>query len=120
LMLPYANLGLVVVDEEHDQAYKQDEGAHYHARDMAVVRAHIAKIPVVLSSATPSVETEVNARKGRYQRIALPSRFGGQHMPQIEPIDLRVEGPDRGKFIAPRLTEAILHAIERREQALLF
>jgi primosomal protein N' (replication factor Y) len=120
LMLPYARLGLIVVDEEHDQAYKQDEGAHYHARDMAVVRAHIAKIPLVLSSATPSVETEVNARKGRYQRIALPSRFGGQHMPHIEPIDLRVEGPDRGKFIAPRLREAVLHAIGRREQALLF
>ena len=63
LMLPYADLGLIIVDEEHDQAYKQDEGAHYHARDMAVVRGHIAKIPVVLSSATPSIETEVNARK---------------------------------------------------------
>ncbi len=73
LFLPYANLGLIVVDEEHDQAYKQDDGAHYHARDMAVVRANIAKIPVVLASATPSVETEVNARKGRYQRVVLPS-----------------------------------------------
>ncbi len=72
LFLPYANLGLIVVDEEHDQAYKQDEGVHYHARDMAVVRAHIAKIPIVLASATPSVESEVNARKSRYQRIALP------------------------------------------------
>ncbi|MDQ8729542.1 primosomal protein N' [Bradyrhizobium sp. LHD-71] len=120
LMLPYADLGLIVVDEEHDQAYKQDEGAHYHARDMAVVRAHIAKIPVVLSSATPSVETEVNARRGRYQRIPLPQRFGGQHMPHIEPIDLRIEGPPRGRFIAPRLAEAVRHAIERREQALLF
>ncbi len=120
LLLPYANLGLIVVDEEHDQAYKQDEGTHYHARDMAVVRGHIARIPIVLSSATPSVETEVNARKGRYSRIALPSRFGGQHMPHIEPIDLRSEGPDRGRFIAPRLAEAILHAVERREQALLF
>ena len=78
--MPYADLGLIVVDEEHDQAYKQDDGAHYHARDMAVVRAHIARIPIVLASATPSVESEVNARKGRYQRVALPSRFGGQHM----------------------------------------
>ena len=120
LLLPYADLGLIIVDEEHDQAYKQGEGTHYHARDMAVVRGHIAKIPVVLSSATPSIETEVNARKGRYQRIALPSRFGGQHMPHIEPIDLRIEGPERGRFIAPRLAEAVLHAIERREQALLF
>ncbi|MEL4395596.1 primosomal protein N', partial [Shewanella algae] len=86
LFLPYADLGLIVVDEEHDQAYKQDDGVHYHARDMAVVRGHIAKIPVVLASATPSVESEVNARKNRYQRIALPSRFGGQHMPHIEAI----------------------------------
>jgi len=120
LFLPYANLGLIIVDEEHDQAYKQDEGAHYHARDMAVVRASIAKIPVVLASATPSVESEVNARKGRYQRIALPSRFGGQHMPHIEAIDLRREGPARGRFIAPRLAGEIRQAIERKEQALLF
>ena len=107
LFLPYANLGLIVVDEEHDQAYKQDEGAHYHARDMAVVRAHIAKIPIVLASATPSVESEVNARKGRYQRVVLPSRFGGQHMPHIEAIDLRREPPPRGRFISPRLAEQI-------------
>ncbi|MBB5045520.1 primosomal protein N' (replication factor Y) [Rhodopseudomonas rhenobacensis] len=120
LFLPYAKLGLIIVDEEHDQAYKQDEGAHYHARDMAVVRASIAKIPIILASATPSVESEVNARKGRYQRVALPSRFGGQHMPQIEAIDLRREGPMRGRYIAPRLAEQIGIAIERREQALLF
>ncbi|MFT0877891.1 primosomal protein N' [Rhodopseudomonas sp. G2_2311] len=120
LFLPYADLGLIIVDEEHDQAYKQEDGAHYHARDMAVVRASIAKIPVVLASATPSVETEVNARKGRYTRIPLPSRFGGQHMPQIEAIDLRREPPMRGRFISPRLAEQIGFAIERREQALLF
>jgi primosomal protein N' (replication factor Y) (superfamily II helicase) len=120
LFLPYADLGLIILDEEHDQAYKQDDGAHYHARDMAVVRAHIAKIPIVLASATPSIESEVNARKGRYQRIALPSRFGGQHMPQIEAIDLRREPPARGRFISPRLAEQIRYAVERREQALLF
>ncbi|MGN6285362.1 MAG: primosomal protein N' [Afipia sp.] len=120
LFLPYADLGLIVVDEEHDQAYKQSDGAHYHARDMAVVRAHIAKIPVVLASATPSVESEVNARKGRYKRVALPARFGGQHMPQIEAIDLRREGPMRGRFISPPLAEAIRNAVERKEQALLF
>jgi primosomal protein N' (replication factor Y) (superfamily II helicase) len=120
LFLPYADLGLIVVDEEHDQSYKQDDGVHYHARDMAVVRAHIAKIPIVLASATPSVETEVNARKARYQRIVLPQRFGGQHMPQIEAIDLRREAPQRGRFISPRLAEQIRFAVERREQALLF
>ncbi|MBI5322944.1 primosomal protein N' [Bradyrhizobium sp.] len=120
LFMPYADLGLIVVDEEHDQAYKQEDGAHYHARDMAVVRAHIAKIPIILASATPSVESEVNARKGRYQRVALPSRFGGQHMPHIEAIDLRREPPPRGRFISPRLAEQIQIAVERREQALLF
>jgi primosomal protein N' (replication factor Y) len=120
LFMPYAELGLIVVDEEHDQSYKQEDGAHYHARDMAVVRARIAKIPVVLASATPSVETEVNARKGRYQRVALPSRFGGQHMPNIEAIDLRREAPPRGRFISPTLAEQIRFAVERREQALLF
>src|SRR6201999_1424921 len=116
----YADLGLVVVDEEHDQAYKQDDGAHYHARDMAVVRAHIAKIPIVLASATPSIESEVNARQGRYQRIALPSRRGARHKPQLEPIAPRREPPPRGRFISPRLAEEIRHAVERREQALLF
>jgi primosomal protein N' (replication factor Y) len=120
LFLPYADLGLIVVDEEHDQAYKQSDGAHYHARDMAVVRGHIAKIPVVLASATPSVESEVNARKGRYTRVALPSRFGGQHMPQIEAIDLKREAPPRGRFISPRLAEQVRYAVERKEQALLF
>ena len=120
LFLPYADLGLIVIDEEHDQAYKQSDGVHYHARDMAVVRAHIAKIPIVLASATPSVESEVNARKGRYLRVPLPSRFGGQHMPQIEAIDLRRAPTARGRFISPPLAEAIQIAIERREQALLF
>ncbi|HTQ82564.1 MAG TPA: primosomal protein N', partial [Pseudolabrys sp.] len=120
LFLPYADLGLIIVDEEHDPAYKQDDGAHYHARDMAVVRGRVAKIPVVLASATPSVESEVNTRRGRYKRIHLPERFGGQHMPMIEAIDMRRESPPRGRFIAPRLAEAVTIALERKEQALLF
>jgi len=120
LFLPYADLGLVVVDEEHDPAYKQEDGVHYHARDMAVVRGHIAKIPVVLSSATPSVETEVNARRGRYQRLALPERFGGQRLPSVEAIDLRAAPPPRGRFISPLLAGEVKTALERREQALLF
>jgi primosomal protein N' (replication factor Y) len=120
LFLPYADLGLIIVDEEHDQAYKQEDGVHYHARDMAVVRAHAARIPVILSSATPSVETEVNARRKRYTRLHLPERFGGQHMPHIEAIDMRSEGPPRGRFVAPRLAEAVQTALSRGEQALLF
>ncbi len=120
LFLPYRELGLIIVDEEHDPAYKQEDGVHYHARDMAVVRGHISKIPVLLASATPSVETEVNARRGRYTRLHLPERFGGQHMPAIEAIDLRQEGPPPGRFVAPRLAQAVQAALERGEQALLF
>jgi primosomal protein N' (replication factor Y) len=120
LFLPYADLGVIIVDEEHDPAYKQEDGVHYHARDMAVVRGHIAKIPVVLASATPSVETEVNARRSRYRRLHLPERFGGQHMPMIEAIDLRREGPVPGRFVAPRLAQAVQVALGRGEQALLF
>ena len=120
LFLPFADLGLIVVDEEHDAAYKQEDGVRYHARDMAVVRAHIAQIPIVLASATPSVETEVNARRGRYRRLSLPERFGGQSLPMVEAIDLSREGPARGRFIAPRLAEEIGRALERKQQALLF
>jgi primosomal protein N' (replication factor Y) len=120
LFLPYADLGLIVVDEEHDPAYKQEDGAHYHARDMAVVRGRIAKIPVLLASATPSVESEVNARRGRYKRIHLPERFGGAQLPSVEAIDLRREGPPRGRFISPKLAEAVQVSLERGEQALLF
>jgi primosomal protein N' (replication factor Y) (superfamily II helicase) len=120
LFLPYADLGLIVVDEEHDPAYKQEDGVHYHARDMAVVRGHIAKIPVVLASATPSLETEVNARRGRYHRLSLPERFGGQRLPSVEAIDLRRALPPRGRFISPVLAEAVRTSLERKEQALLF
>ena len=120
LFLPYADLGLIVVDEEHDPAYKQEDGVRYHARDMAVVRGHIARIPVVLASATPSLETEVNARRGRYTRIALPERFGGQRLPAIEAIDLRRDPPPPRRFISPVLAEAVKTSLERSEQALLF
>ena len=120
LFLPYADLGLIVVDEEHDPAYKQEDGVRYHARDMAVVRGHIASIPIVLSSATPSIESEVNARRGRYARVSLPERFGGRRLPSVEAIDLRRERPPPGRFISLPLAAAVKTALERREQALLF
>jgi len=120
LFLPYADLGLIVVDEEHDPAYKQEDGAHYHARDMAVVRGNLVKAPVVLASATPSVESVVNARRGRYRHLHLPERFGGQYLPAVEAIDLKREAPPRGRFIAPRLAEAVKLVLEKKEQALLF
>ena len=110
----------IVVDEEHDQAYKQEDGVRYHARDMAVVRGHIARIPVVLSSATPSLETEVNARRGRYRRLALPERFGGQLMPSVEAIDLRQERPPPGRFIAPTLAGAVADRDRARRAGAVF
>jgi primosomal protein N' (replication factor Y) len=120
LFLPFQQLGLIVVDEEHDAAYKQEDGVHYHARDMAVVRAQINRVPIVLSSATPSIETEVNARRGRYVRLKLPERFGGSAIPPLEAIDLRKEPPPRGRWISSRLERAVRETIERGEQALLF
>ena len=120
LFLPFRDLALIVVDEEHDPAYKQEDGVHYHARDMAVVRAQRRKIPIVLASATPSLETEVNARRDRYRRIALHERFGGNRVPPLSAIDLRKEGPAKGRWIAPRMQQEIGETIARKEQALLF
>jgi len=120
LFLPYADLGLIVVDEEHDAAYKQEDGVHYNARDMAVVRGRIADIPVVLASATPSIESEVNAQRGRYRHLHLPERFGGARLPVIEAIDMRREALPRGRFISSRLADAVHQALAHKEQALLF
>ena len=120
LFLPFRELGLIIVDEEHDPAYKQEDGVHYHARDMAVVRGSLAAAPVILSSATPSIETEVNARRGRYKRLSLPERFSGSAIPPLDAIDLRTDGPPRGRWIAPKLENEIRETILRGEQALLF
>ena len=120
LYLPFDDLGLVVVDEEHDQAYKQEDRVFYHARDMAVVRGHIEKCPVVLCSATPSIETQVNTRIGRYGHIRLENRYGTAVLPKLKTIDLRRDPPPRGKFLSPVLTDAIRQTIARGQQALLF
>lgn len=120
LMLPYANLGLIVIDEEHDAAYKQEDGVMYHARDMGIARAHGADFPIILASATPSLETMVNIWSKRYEHICLPARFGMAVMPDVQMIDLKVDKPDPGCFIAPRLKSAISETIERKEQTLLF
>ncbi len=120
LFLPYADLGLIVVDEEHDPAYKQEDNVIYHARDMAVVRANLGKIPIVLVSATPSLETVFNAWNGRYEHLHLPARFGGATLPEISIIDMRVDKPERQHFISPPLKNAIIKTVERGEQVLLF
>jgi primosomal protein N' (replication factor Y) len=120
LFLPFRDLGLIVVDEEHDPAYKQEDRVHYHARDMAVVRGRIGGFPVVLASATPSVESRVNADRGRYRHIALRTRFAEAALPDIRAVDLRRDPPPRGGFLSPPLVAAGEAAIGRGEQALLF
>jgi primosomal protein N' (replication factor Y) len=119
LFLPFKELGLIVIDEEHDQAYKQEEGVIYHARDMAVVRARLEQCPVVLSSATPSLETYLNAKNGRYEWLKLTSRHGAAVMPSIELVDLRKEEM-KGTYISKPLRSALRDVFDAKEQALLF
>lgn len=120
LFLPFRNLGLIVVDEEHESAYKQEDGVHYHARDMAVVRGKIEGCPVVLASATPSIESRVNAQSGRYRHVSLPNRFGGRPLPDIAAIDMRLDKPERGRFLSPPMVNAVKSTLAAGEQALLF
>ena len=120
LFLPFPNLGLIVIDEEHDPAYKQDDGVAYNARDMAIVRGHLSKLPIVLVSATPSIESQTNVEAGRYQALVLPSRVGGQAMPDLQAIDLRRDQPERGCWLSPPLIEAVNETLQAGDQALLF
>ncbi len=120
LFLPFRELGMLVLDEEHDGAYKQADGITYHARDMAVVRAHLANARVILSSATPSVETRNNADTGRYRHVLLSARFAEASLPDIATLDMRIDGPPKGEWIAPTLAREVFGALDRGEQALLF
>jgi primosomal protein N' (replication factor Y) len=120
LWLNFASLGLIVVDEEHETAFKQEDGVTYHARDMAVVRARIEDVPCALVSATPSLETLANVDRGRYARLHLPERHGEAGLPSVEAIDLRHAPPPRGRFLAPPLVGAIEATLGRGEQVLLF
>ncbi|NNM71508.1 primosomal protein N' [Enterovirga aerilata] len=120
LFLPFRDLGLIVVDEEHEAAYKQEDGVCYHTRDMAIVRGRFENAPVILASATPSIETRVNVQRGRFSRVALPERFGGRALPDIEAVDLRRDPPERGTWMSPRLVEELRRTTEAGEQALLF
>jgi primosomal protein N' (replication factor Y) len=120
LFLPFPDLGLIVVDEEHETAFKQEDGVVYNARDMAVVRARLAGAACVLVSATPSLETLTNAETGRYAALHLPSRHGGATLPEVAAIDLRAQPPERGRFLAPPLVAAVTETMARGEQAMLF
>ncbi|MHA0330151.1 primosomal protein N' [Sphingomonas melonis] len=120
LFLPYRNLGLIVVDEAHETSFKQEEGVHYHARDVAVMRGKFEQCPVVLASATPAIETRQQVALGRYAELKLPGRYGPAEMPTIEAIDLIQHPPERGTWIAPKLVTALRETFEKGEQSLLF
>ena len=131
LFLPWQNLGLIVVDEEHDTSYKQEDMGNYHARDMAVLRAKISGFPIVLASATPSFETLYNVSIGKYNRLRLMSRFGGAQLPKIETIDMREQRPMAYKIdkdsdeeisgnLSPMLCDAISETLNQHKQVMLF
>ncbi|MCE8005921.1 primosomal protein N' [Aestuariivita sp.] len=120
LFLPFQSLGLIIVDEEHDTSYKQEEGVLYNARDMAVLRAAICGARVVLASATPSLESWANAQAGKYDKLELTARFGDAVLPDMRAIDMRQEALQTGRWISPTLQRAVAVRMERGEQALLF
>jgi primosomal protein N' (replication factor Y) len=120
LFLPYPNLRLIVIDEEHDPSYKQEEGVIYQARDLAVARAKLGDCAVILASATPSLETLVNAQGGRYAHVALPSRHGAAELPDVELVDLKIDAPEKGRWLSPRLVRGAAEALLRGEQALFY
>jgi len=120
LFLPYPNLKLIVIDEEHDSSYKQEEGVIYQARDLAVARAKLGHCMVILASATPSLETLVNAQSGRYAHVKLPSRHGTAELPDVELVDLKIDAPEKGRWLSPRLVRGAAEAMLRGEQSLFY
>ena len=120
LFLPFAELGLIVVDEAHEVSFKQDDGVRYNARDVAVMRARFEGCPVILASATPALESLQMAEAGIYEKLELPDRFGGAHLPTIETLDLREHPPERGRWLAPPLVEKLRDRLAKGEQSLLF
>ena len=120
LFLPYRALALIVVDEAHETSFKQEDGVHYHARDVAVMRARFEGCPVILASATPAIETRQQVALGNYKELKLPGRYGAAQMPTIAAIDLTQDVPARGRWLAPTLVTALENVLDRREQALLF
>lgn len=120
LFLPFRKLAFITVDEEHDPSFKQEEGVLYHARDMAIVRAKQANCPAVLASATPSLETLVNADDGKYEKLLLRERFGTAVLPDMQAVDLRQNPPPAGSWLSPPLVEAMHKTLEASEQVMLF
>ena len=120
LFLPFNNLGLIVVDEEHDLSFKQEENIRYQARDLAIVKAKIEKIPIVLSSATPSLETHHNIEVKKFTHLFLPSQFSGLRLPDIELIDMKNEHLKKDQWISKKIINALEKSLSNGEQSLLF
>ncbi|MBP7189738.1 MAG: primosomal protein N' [Rickettsiaceae bacterium] len=120
LFLPYKNLGIIVVDEEHDASYKQEDNVLYNARDMAVMRSAMVGGKVVLASATPSIETLYNSRIGKYDLVNLHSRFGEAVLPDVEIVDMRTQKLEKGAWISPVLRRAIKRSLESQQQSMIF
>jgi primosomal protein N' (replication factor Y) (superfamily II helicase) len=120
LFLPFANLGLIIVDEAHETSFKQEDGVRYHARDVAVMRGRFDSFPVVLASATPALESRHMVALGKYQGLSIASRYGPAQLPTIKAVDLTKDAPERQHWIAPSLVKALEERIERGEQSLLF
>jgi primosomal protein N' (replication factor Y) len=120
LFLPYPDLGLIVVDEAHEPSFKQEDGVQYHARDVAVMRAKFEDVPVILSSATPAIESRHMVEVGRYREVTLAHRFAGAMLPEMRAVDLTQDPPPRGRWLAPSLVAELEANLEAGEQSLLF
>jgi len=120
LFLPYPRLGLIVVDEAHEASFKQEEGVQYHARDVAVMRAKLEQVPIILASATPAIESRHMVEIGTYQELRLPDRYGGARLPDMATLDLLQDPPPRGRWLAPQLVRALEENLDAGEQSLLF
>ena len=124
LFLPFADLGIIVVDESHDHSFKQESLVTYQGRDMAVLRAHLEKIPVIVSTATPDLETIVNVEEGKYDCVKLTKRFAKAVLPEIKILDLKKDKPQKGpwgvSFLAPTLVDELAANLKRGEQSMLF
>ena len=120
LFLPFKNIGLIIVDEEHDVSYKQEEGVRYHARDMAIVRSKFEKIPIILSTATPSLETFYNVQKNKYTRVFLSKQYSGINLPNINLIDLKNEKLEKNTWISNKILEGISTCLKKKRQSLIF
>lgn len=114
--MPYKNLKLIIVDEEHDSSFKQEQGIIYNARDMAIILAKFENIPIILSSATPLLETIHHVKNGNYNHVKLTKRFGGAELPLIKVVDMR----NNKQWISSELFESIKQTIEKKQQVMLF